>query len=57
LEIVISRRGLALVFACNSTGFKEDVAGFYYPLRSGEKRKRWIKVFYLLDTRTQALVS
>jgi hypothetical protein len=37
--------------------FKEDVASFYYSLRSGKKRKRWIKVFYLLDTRTQACVS
>ncbi|GBD39426.1 hypothetical protein HRbin37_01708 [bacterium HR37] len=50
LEVVISSRDLGLVFACDSTGFKEDVAGFYYALRSGKKRKRWIKVFYLLDT-------
>jgi len=57
LEVVISRRDLALVFACDSTGFKEDVASFYYTLRSGKRRKGWIKVWYLLDTRTQALVS
>ncbi|GBD38494.1 hypothetical protein HRbin37_00744 [bacterium HR37] len=57
LEIVIPGGSLALVFACDSTGFKEDVAGFYYALRSGKRRKRWIKVWYLLDTRTQVLVS
>ncbi len=57
LEVVISSRSLGFLFTCDSTGFKEDVAGFYYALRSGKKRKRWIKVFYLLDTRTQALVS
>jgi transposase len=57
LEIVISRRDVGFLFACDSTGFKEDVASFYYTLRSGKKRKGWIKVWYLLDTRTQALVS
>jgi hypothetical protein len=57
LEIVIPRGSLALVFACDSTKFKEDVASFYYTLRSGKKGKRWIKIFYLLDTRTQTLVS
>jgi len=57
LEVVNSRSRLGLVFACDSTGFKEDVASFYYALRSGKRRKRWIKVWYLLDTRTQVLVS
>ncbi|GIW47699.1 MAG: hypothetical protein KatS3mg078_1576 [Deltaproteobacteria bacterium] len=40
-----------------SLEYKSDVVGLYYALRSGKKRKRWIKVFYLLDTRTQVLVS
>jgi transposase len=57
LEVIGIRAKSSLVFALDSTGFKEDVAGFYYALRSGKKRKRWIKVFYLLDTRTQACVS
>jgi thiaminase/transcriptional activator TenA len=57
LEVVISRRDVGFLFACDSTGFKEDVASFYYTLRSGKRRKGWIKVWYLLDTRTQALVS
>jgi GTP-binding protein len=57
LEVIGIRTKSSLVFACDSTGFKEDVASFYYALRSGKKRKRWIKVFYLLDTRTQACVS
>jgi transposase len=47
----------SILFACDSTGFKEDSASFYYALRSGKKRKRWIKAFYLLDTRTQICVS
>lgn len=47
----------SILFACDSTGFKEDSASFYYALRSGKERKRWIKAFYLLDTRTQICVS
>ncbi len=45
------------VFACDSTGFKEDAASFYYAQRSGKKRRRWIKATYLLDTSTQICVS
>ncbi len=59
LEIIDIRRNrsLFLLFACDSTGFKEDIASFYYALRSGKKRRGWIKVFYLLDTKTQICVS
>jgi transposase len=47
----------AILFACDSTGFKEDVASFYYALRSKKRRRRWIKAVYLLDTQTQLCVS
>jgi hypothetical protein len=57
LEVIGIRTKSSLVFALDSTGFKEDVASFDYTLRSGKKRKGWIKVWYLLDTRAQALVS
>ena len=47
----------AILFACDSTGFKEDVASFYYALRSKKRRRRWIKAVYLLETQTQLCVS
>ncbi len=52
LELVASEVSRAILFACDSTGFKEDIASFYYALRS-----KWIKAFYLLDTWTQLCVS
>ena len=59
LEIIFihTRINSYVVFSCDSTGFKEDSASFYYALRSRKKRKRWIKAFYLLDTRSQICVS
>ncbi len=57
LEVIGIGMSGSILFACDSTGFKEDSASFYYALRSGKKRKRWIKAFYLLDTRTQICVS
>lgn len=55
--LMATRMKGAVVFGCDSTGLKEDSAGFYYALRSGKKRKRWIKVVYLIDTGTQLCVS
>jgi hypothetical protein len=50
------------VFACDSTGFREDVEGFYYALRNG--RRWWIKddstaifPFLLLYQITQAVLQ
>ena len=57
VEIVANKITRAILFACDSTGFKEDVASFYYALRSKKKRRRWIKAVYLLETRTQLCVS
>jgi transposase len=57
VELVAHKISRAILFACDSTGFKEDVASFYYALRSKKKRKRWIKAVYLLDTHTQLCVS
>lgn len=57
LELVASEVSRAILFACDSTGFKEDIASFYYALRSKKRRRRWIKAFYLLDTWTQLCVS
>lgn len=55
--LMATRMKGAVVFGCDSTGLKEDSAGFYYALRSGKKRKKWIKVVYLIDTGTQICVS
>ena len=33
LELVASEVSRAILFACDSTGFKEDIASFYYALR------------------------
>jgi transposase len=57
LEVIGINIASSILFACDSTGFKEDSASFYYALRSGKKRKEWIKVFYLLDIGTQVCVS
>lgn len=57
LEVIGIGMSSSILFACDSTGFKEDSASFYYALRSGKKRKEWIKVFYLLDIGTQLCVS
>ena len=59
LEVIFTHAKInsSMVFACDSTGFKEDSASFYYALRSGKKRKRWIKATYLVDTKTQVCVS
>lgn len=57
VELIANKIGRAILFACDSTGFKEDVASFYYALRSKKKRKRRIKAAYLLDTKTQLCVS
>ena len=57
VEVIANKIGRAILFACDSTGFKEDVASFYYALRSKKKRRRWIKAVYLLETHTQLCVS
>lgn len=57
LEVIGINMAGSILSACDSTGFKEDSASFYYALSSRKKRKRWIKAFYLLDTRTQICVS
>lgn len=57
LEVIGIGMTGSILFACDSTGFKEDSASFYYALRSGKKRRKWIKAFYLLDTRSQICVS
>lgn len=57
VEIVANKISRAILFACDSTGFKEDVASFYYALRSKKKRRGWIKAVYLLETQTQLCVS
>lgn len=57
VEIVANKITRAILFACDSTGFKEDVASFYYALRSKKRRKKWIKAVYLLETDTQLCVS
>jgi IS5 family transposase len=57
VEIVAHKISRAILFACDSTGFKEDAASFYYTLRSKKKRRRWIKAVYLLETHTQLCVS
>jgi IS5 family transposase len=55
--LIADEVGRAILFACDSTGFKEDVASFYYALRSKKRRRRWIKAVYLLETHTQLCVS
>jgi IS5 family transposase len=57
VEVIATEVGRAILFACDSTGFKEDVASFYYALRSKKRRRRWIKAVYLLETQTQLCVS
>ena len=58
VESITNKISRAILFACDSIGFKEDVASFYYALRSKKKkRRRWIKALYLLDTQTQLCVS
>jgi hypothetical protein len=57
VELIATEVSRAILFACDSTGFKEDVASFYYALRSKKKRRRWIKAVYLLETHTQQCVS
>jgi hypothetical protein len=43
--------------SCDSTGFREDSASFYYAKRSGKKRKRWIKPVYMVETRYKFCLS
>jgi len=57
VKLIAHKVRRAILFACDSTGFKEDVASFYYALRSKKKRRRWIKAVYLLETHTQLCVS
>ncbi len=57
VKLIAHKIRRAILFACDSTGFKEDVASFYYALRSKKKRRRWIKAVYLLETHTQLCVS
>jgi hypothetical protein len=45
------------ILSCDSTGFQEDSASFYFSIRSKKIRRRWIKLIYLVDTKTQARLS
>ncbi|MFZ8803311.1 MAG: hypothetical protein ACO2PO_10065 [Candidatus Calescibacterium sp.] len=45
------------ILSCDSTGFQEDSASFYFSIRSKKIRRRWIKLIYLVDTRTQVCLS
>ena len=45
------------ILSCDSTGFQEDSASFYFSIRSKKIRRGWIKLVYLVDTKTQACLS
>jgi hypothetical protein len=45
------------ILSRDSTGFQEDSASFYFSIRSKKIRRRWIKLVYLVDTKTQACLS
>jgi hypothetical protein len=45
------------ILSCDSTGLREDSASFYFSIRSKKIRRRWIKLIYLVDTKTQACLS
>jgi hypothetical protein len=45
------------ILSCDSAGFQEDSASFYFSIRSKKIRSRWIKLVYLVDTKTQACLS
>jgi hypothetical protein len=46
-----------ILTSCDSTGFREDSASFYYAKRSGKKRKKWIKPVYMLETTHKVCLS
>jgi hypothetical protein len=43
--------------SCDSTGLREDSASFYFSIRSRKITRRWIKLVYLVDTKTQVCLS
>jgi hypothetical protein len=45
------------ILSCDSTGLREDSASFYFSIRSKKIRRRWIKLIYLVDTKTQVCLS
>jgi hypothetical protein len=45
------------ILSCDSTGLREDSVSFYFSIRSKKIRRRWIKLIYLVDTKTQECFS